>query len=114
MSGRAPRTEKIRYPEKTVTISGTFDENYGYATVRATKYTAAATVSVEKNSRCSVYVSSSTSDRRPLCTVTFNGETVKSGYCEYKFSITADTTIKFTKSGSSSKGYYWICAITTS
>lgn len=112
MSGRAPRTEKIRYPEKTVTISGTFDKDYGYATVRATKYTAAATVSVEKNAHCSVRVSSSNSDARKNCSVTFNGETVKSGYGDYSFIIEDNTTIDFRRR-SSSGHYYWVCNITT-
>lgn len=112
MSGRSPRQIKEVQPQEyTISISGSMGSTgYTYVYVGATKYTAAATLTVEEKTVVEVTVGASSTANKAKCQVILNGEVVQSGAGTYNMVIRKPTSFVFARGDAA----YYICTITTS
>jgi hypothetical protein len=98
----------------TVKITGSPHSSYGYVTINGTKYTSDRTYTYTSKPTISVYVSATTSSDRSRCSVSLNGERVKTGYGSYDLSTEATDIEISIGSSTGASGYYYSAHITTS
>lgn len=91
----------------TVTISGKFNANAGYAVIEETKYTDEATVEVGNGTTVDVHVGG----LEGYAYVALNGTLVMAGTGTYSLKVTADAELVFTRTVSEQK-IYFVCDIT--
>lgn len=107
------RIGSVKTQTYSVTLSGVFDENYGYVTIDGVKYSAAQTV--EAKAGATIYVHCMTSMGAVPATITVDGTEVANSGSAYTathtFTLAGNTTIAMTKNSSAT--YCYNAAITT-
>lgn len=96
--------------ELSVTLSGTFDPDYGYVTINGTTYTSAQTINFSGATEVSVFCGCDRAGYQTRSKITLNGTEVAQGtYYDgayYSFAVTGRCTIKLTaESVNSYKAY---------
>lgn len=103
-----------------VSMTGTFNDNYAYASIGDTKYTEATQLKVEAGTVVTVYVAVPGGDfglNASSCKITLDGETVAGGVdgttsATYKYTVMKPAVLSF--SYESLFGFkIYACAITT-
>lgn len=92
----------------TVTISGKFSTNAGYAVIGETTYTDEATVEVENGTVVDIHVGGLAG----YAYVALNGTLVMGGTGTYSLKVTADADLVFTRVSTNNTNIYFICNIT--
>lgn len=114
MSGRGPRwIGGPKFPGYSISLSGKFDEVYGYAEIDGTKYVDATELTITKWKTVKLHVSATLESLNDQCQVTLNGTVVLSGAGDYELFVTAPAAIVFARKIHSTGKYHWECAITT-
>lgn len=108
MSGRSPRRIAVTRRDIAITLSGTFNSQYAYATINGVKYIGATTVEVAAGTVIDVFVGGTQASAGSV--VTLNGVTVQSGRGTYSYKAAVSSALQFSQSSTYDA---YCCAITT-